>query len=50
MSENTFEKLKTIAADEFGVNLIKTEDSETSKVLLDELREQLEIASEKSRI
>ena len=36
-SVNTFGKLEKIAKDEFGVSIVKTDNSKTSQMLLDEL-------------
>ena len=41
MVDDRFEELKRIAKDEFGVSIVKTDNSKTSQMLLDELKAEL---------
>ena len=41
-SKNAFEKLEKIAKDEFGVSIVKVDNSHTSQMLLDELKASLQ--------
>lgn len=41
MADDRFEKFKQIAKDEFGVSIVKTDNSKTSQTLLDELKAEL---------
>ena len=47
MTDDKFEQLKQIAKDEFGVSIVKADNSETSQILLDEMRVLLQIAKDK---
>jgi hypothetical protein len=40
-SKNAFKKLEKIAKDEFGVSIVKVDNSHTSQMLLDELKASL---------
>ena len=60
MIDDKFERLKQIAKDEFGVSIVKTDNSKTSQIFLDELNYALasieklnrikEIIAEKNRV
>lgn len=41
MKDEIFERLEKIAKDEFGVSIIKADNSETSQILLNELKAEL---------
>lgn len=47
MKDETFEQLKKIAKDEFGVTLVKGKESKTSQILLDNLRKELKAMKDK---
>lgn len=47
MTDDRFEKLKRIAKDEFGVSIVKTDNSKTSQMLLDELKTELKAMEDK---
>lgn len=42
-TDDEFEILKQIAEDEFGVSIVKTNNSKTSQMLLDELKAELKV-------
>lgn len=41
MADDRFEELKQIAKDEFGVSIVRTDNSKTSQMLLDKLKAEL---------
>ena len=41
MADDRFEELKQIAKDEFGVSIVRTDNSKTSQMFLDELKAEL---------
>ena len=41
MADDIFERLKRIAKDEFGISIVKTDNSKTSQMLLDDLNYEL---------
>jgi hypothetical protein len=41
MVDDRFEELKRIAKDEFSVSIVRTDNSKTSQMLLDELKAEL---------
>ena len=47
MTDDRFERLKRIAEDEFGVSIVKTDNSKTSQMLLDELKAELKVLEDK---
>ncbi len=46
----TFKKLQKIAKDEFGVSMVRTDDSKSSQMLLDELNDLLKQTKESNHI
>ena len=47
MKNDRFERLKQIAKEEFGVSIVKTDNSKTSQMLLDEIQSELKEISDK---
>ena len=47
MTDDRFERFKQIAKEEFDVSIVETDYSETSQMLLDELKAELEEISNK---
>lgn len=47
MADDKFEQLKQIAKDEFGVSIVKTDNSKTSQMLLEELNTELKAMKDK---